>query len=268
MHKTAGKLVPASLVFVFAACGGPAPESDPGTVAAAPTADDQALVIAPKTTRVVGSIEYGQTSADVKYSSSPKYRAFSFTAQKGDHVDAWVRSDDGDAMAWLLNARFEILDKNDNAATGVSDSHIQHTLGVAGTHYIAFREHDSQSASFKVYLNVAGVGNFYSCQADSDCVAVPVAECCGTGHKMAVNKHQTTAYENSYTCPQPNQVCPLYLIDDTRQAECDVVSHQCQMVDITAIHCGGFTVNPHQCPSGYSCKYGGVPDVPGKCVAN
>ena|SRR5580765_7964760 len=107
----------------------------------------------------------------------------------------------------------------------------------------------------------------YACKVDSDCVAISKGGCCPNGWNVAVNKNHVKSYEASHTCNE-QIICPLYVIDDTRVAECNVNDHKCHMVAIDDIACGGFTMNPHKCPKGYSCEVGHIPDVPGSCVAN
>jgi hypothetical protein len=110
---------------------------------------------------------------------------------------------------------------------------------------------------------------FYTCKDDSDCVAVEKAGCCPNGFLVAVNKNEVKAYETKYACTTPPQTCPLFVVHDTRVAQCDFQAHACQMIDPTQIHCGGF-INPnHSCPDGFSCNFAGhVPDVGGSCVAS
>src|SRR5258708_31891851 len=75
--------------------------------------------------KIVGSLDYGATSASVKYTSSPRYRAIKFAGNAHDKVDVWVRSTDGgDAVAWLLDNSFHVLASNDDADTTTFDSHI------------------------------------------------------------------------------------------------------------------------------------------------
>lgn len=107
----------------------------------------------------------------------------------------------------------------------------------------------------------------YSCKVDSDCVAISKGGCCPNGWNVAVNKTKVKSYEASHECNDP-QICPLYVIDDTRVAECNTGTNKCQMVEPDAIRCGGFTTNPHKCPKGWSCKANKIPDVPGTCVEN
>src|SRR5438046_8563708 len=72
----------------------------------------------PSSWRLVGSLSYGQKSASVSYTSSPRYRAFKFAGQQGDKVTVWVRSSNGgDALTWLLNDSFRTLAFNDDASS-------------------------------------------------------------------------------------------------------------------------------------------------------
>src|SRR5277367_1977951 len=105
----------------------------------------------------------------------------------------------------------------------------------------------------------------YTCKVDSDCVAISKGGCCPEGWKVAVNKGKITTYEASHTCDEKT-ICPLFVVDDTRVAECDTDTNKCVMVDPDAIRCGGFTTNPHKCEKGWSCEANKIPDVPGTCI--
>src|SRR5689334_9908744 len=89
--------------------------------------------------RVVGNLAYGAAPLRVKYSSTPLYRAVSFTAQSGDPVDLWVRSTQGDPVTWILDASYKVVAKNDDASGSVTDSHLALTLKKSGTFYAVFR---------------------------------------------------------------------------------------------------------------------------------
>jgi hypothetical protein len=107
--------------------------------------------------------------------------------------------------------------------------------------------------------------SWYACAKDSDCKATPRVGCCPNGFNEAVNKNHVQDYESSFVCTT-KQMCPLFMILDTRQAECN--SGSCQMVAIDKIACGGFTMNPHSCPTGFDCHLpANIPDAPGKCEA-
>jgi hypothetical protein len=56
--------------------------------------------------KILGPLEYGQTSNVVDWTNPPKYSAFSFRGNKGDSIEIWVRSPDhsGDAVAILLDS--------------------------------------------------------------------------------------------------------------------------------------------------------------------
>jgi len=106
----------------------------------------------------------------------------------------------------------------------------------------------------------------FSCKVDSDCVVIEDDTSCDEGVLVAVNKDHADrycGYEN------PDVDCSIPAWSDTRVAQCDFSAHKCQMIEPTAIHCGGF-INPnHGCPDGFSCDFHGhVPDVGGSCVAD
>jgi hypothetical protein len=112
------------------------------------------------------------------------------------------------------------------------------------------------------------VDPMFACKRDADCVAVSEGGCCPHGTKAAVNKDYTDEYADTHTCDKQLMVCPLYIINDDRQAECETASGTCQMVKIEDIRCNGFTLNQHQCPDGYQCQLDGhIADIPGRCVA-
>lgn len=105
-----------------------------------------------------------------------------------------------------------------------------------------------------------------SCHTDADCVAISAGGCCPNGTNVAVSASHVTAYETSHACQNKgSQLCPRYMINDTRVAECGT-TNKCQLMAIDKVQCGGFVMHPHTCPSGYSCDHTGKnPDVPGSC---
>ena len=106
-----------------------------------------------------------------------------------------------------------------------------------------------------------------SCTVDANCVAVARGGCCSNGFLEAVNKDKVSAYEESTKCESAHPVCPLFVIHDTRVAECDTAKRTCTMVQPQDIECGGFVANLHECPEGFECSFVGThPDMPGKCV--
>jgi hypothetical protein len=107
--------------------------------------------------------------------------------------------------------------------------------------------------------------DFYACNVDADCIAVPKVGCCNNGYKEAVNKASAEAYKLSFTCPTPNQICPHYMINDVRLPECKSETHRCEMVAPDQIKCGGFIKNQHACPDGMHCVLPKTPDKAGSC---
>jgi hypothetical protein len=262
IRRSFALLVPFVLATSIAACADkPAP-----TTNEVESSSDAATSFS-KNWKIVGSLDYGQTSGPVAYTHSPRYRAFKFAGAEGDVVDVTVHTSNGDAVAWLLDNDFKTLAHNDDASAKSTDSHITATLpaNASATHYIVFRDADLGNATFTVKLDGKKKPvDFFSCNKDADCVAAPVAACCKNGYNAAVNKDQVDAYEASVTCA-PHPICPLYIVNDTRVAECNVSTHKCEMVQPEDVRCGGFTTNPHQCAPGYSCILAHIPDVPGTC---
>lgn len=219
--------------------------------------------------KIVGSLDYGQTSASVAYSKRPRYRAFKFGGSAGDVIDVSVRSNDGDAVAWVLDNSFRVLASNDDADDTTTDALIHLTLpaNASITHYIVFRDYDLAKSHFTVELT--GSQPFdTSCKVDADCVAVSKGGCCPNGSKVAVSVGAEDEYATFAACHEPPHVCPLFVILDKRVAQCNTGTKKCEMVAPEDIRCGGFTLNPHQCADGFHCVFHQVPDVPGNCVAN
>jgi hypothetical protein len=111
------------------------------------------------------------------------------------------------------------------------------------------------------------LAQFRACALDGDCIAVDRVGCCHNGWKEAVAASQAAAYEKSFTCPQANPMCPMYIVRDSRVPLCDNATHLCTMTRTEDIACGGFIRNKHTCPTGFHCQLPKHPDVPGKCVA-
>ncbi len=254
-----------TLAMLFVGCGTADPGDDFSDLA---NLDEKSDAFSSKM-KVVGTLAYGETSARTYYSGTPRYRAFKFTGAVNDMVDVQVRSDDGgDAVAWITDATYHVLAKSDDGKT--TDARLTATLpantkATNHTYIVIFREQTESKAHFFVTVKT-DASDFNACKTDADCVAVPRVGCCNNGWNQAVNKSEVDAYEQSFECPDQHPICPLYVVDDTRVALCNVGTQRCEMVQPQDVRCGGFTVNPHACPKGWQCKFNGVPDVPGTCV--
>lgn len=219
--------------------------------------------------KLLGTIDYGQTTAAIKYTKSPRYRAYKFNGYEGDRIDVWVRSAKGDAVAWILDGSFNVLASNDDADDNTLDAHMFFTLPASEkvTHYLVYRDYSLSTATFSVDLAIQPYDT--SCASDADCTAVDRGGCCNDGSLFAVNASSTDDYAAAVACTaNPRPLCPQHVIDDTRVAQCHSGFGHCYMVAPEDIHCGGFIANAHQCPTGYQCKLEiSHPDVGGTCVA-
>ncbi len=216
--------------------------------------------------KIVGSLEYGQVSAKINYSKTPRFRAFKFAGDVGDKVTVDVRSTNGgDAVAWVLDDSFEIIASNDDAAAGVLDSHMEVTLPEhpSRTHYIVFREYALKNRTFKVELQGVSGASLTACNVDTDCVKVGAGCCRQSFTAVAVGQEQ--AYRDSLGCD--GIFCAAVVPPPTDDvAQCNNNTKQCELVDPLAIRCGGHVINMHTCPDEYVCAGAQLAvDVPGSC---
>ncbi|HEX2573803.1 MAG TPA: hypothetical protein VH877_29910, partial [Polyangia bacterium] len=105
-----------------------------------------------KRVQVLGTLPYGTTTPAIVVRGLPRYRAFAFRGNANDPVEVWVRSQDGDPVAWILNERFTVVAESDDANDDVKDAQLQLTLPAPGMYYILFREYDFAPAAFTVSL--------------------------------------------------------------------------------------------------------------------
>lgn len=218
--------------------------------------------------KIVGSLDDGQTSSSTYYTKTPRYRAFKFAGTEGEQVDVWVKSTDGgDAVAWVLDNGFHVVASNDDADDTTLDSHVTATLpaNASATHYIVFRDYYTDSAHFTVQLAVRPPYDT-SCASDADCIAVDAGGCCPDGHDVACNVNAADEYAAFAACTMPPQVCLQHIVLETRVPRCNYGTGSCEMIQPEDIQCGGFTTRPHQCPDGYECSLGTVPDMGGHCA--
>jgi hypothetical protein len=133
------------LALALAACS--APKQTPNEDFSDLDALDQKSDAFSSRMRLLGALTDGQTR-DVYYTSSPRYRAY--TLDGAGALDLWVRSDTGDAVAYLLDSHFRVVKKNDDANTDTLDAHITATLPDAQTYYLVVRDYDGHRGWFSV----------------------------------------------------------------------------------------------------------------------
>src|SRR5262249_45864068 len=175
-------------MLLLAACTGGAPKTAPADdftdVAGAGEKSDSFS----KNMKIVATLDWNQTSGPIAYTKTPKYRVVKLAANLGDHLDAWVRSTDGDAVAWLLDGSFKVLARNDDAGDDTLDAHLVFDFGPArsGTYYIALRDYALARATFTVEMD--GGPLLKECATDADCVRV-TTNCCSLNNEWdAVTK--------------------------------------------------------------------------------
>jgi hypothetical protein len=98
------------------------------------------------------ALAYGATSKPVK--TRGDYGWFRLDGKAGDEIAIDVKSPNGDAVVFLLDAFDDVVGVNDDADAMTSDSRLTMALPADGTFYIAFREYSFAPASFTV--SVAG----------------------------------------------------------------------------------------------------------------
>jgi hypothetical protein len=183
-------------------------------------------------------------------SSRDGSRATIGVAESAEHGDATVAGD-------AARGEGELGAGPHVATCHRADAGLDEDAGDAGTSSAMGGGDDSDDAH----------ADWYACADDSDCIAVARVGCCHEGWMEAVNRGEAEAYEASFTCPEPHPICPQIRIIDRRVPECDRASHECTMVRVDRIRCGGFVRHPHSCPAGYVCEVdAGAPDLPGACV--
>lgn len=116
------------------------------------SASSESELRALSSSEIVGSIAYGDTKT-IAYTSSPKYRALSFQAAKGDAIDARFVGNGIDPVAYLLSSSFSTLKRNDDEGAGSNAAHLTHVITKAGTYYLVVR--DAKTASGDVTITLS-----------------------------------------------------------------------------------------------------------------
>lgn len=102
----------------------------------------------PSEVKIVGDLDYGQTSDPVEYTDNPPYRAFVFTANSRDRIEVTVKGDSRNPFVAIADGSLKEL------ARGAT--HIAFTLPKTGpdpeAYYIVFRDADNKAARFTVEL--------------------------------------------------------------------------------------------------------------------
>ena len=105
--------------------------------------------------KLLGSLVDGEARG-LLYTSTPRFRGFELRGNEGDQVDLWVRGPRGDALTWLLDGRFQVIAKNDDADDSTLDSHLVATLPAStdNRYYVVLRDYHLESRRFRVQLDI------------------------------------------------------------------------------------------------------------------
>jgi len=99
--------------------------------------------------RVLGDLDYGQSSGWVSYSPSPHYSAFVFSAYGGESVEVAVKGADRRAFVAVADSS---LNQIESGATHLS-VHLPYRGPDIEVWYIVFRSFDNRPARFTVQVN-------------------------------------------------------------------------------------------------------------------
>jgi hypothetical protein len=101
----------------------------------------------------------GMEALRLEVTAPSKFHAFKFTAQEGSKLVAYVVTNNGtDPMAYILDANFNMLKRNDNRDASTKDSEIRFTVPKTGTYHIAFRNRERTPTTFLARLAQAPAG--------------------------------------------------------------------------------------------------------------
>src|SRR5689334_16530212 len=130
---------PVSLVLAVALAGCGAPATDDFSDLAGL---DQKADAFSKRMKVLGQLAYGDTSATVTYTGTPRYQAYTFEGHEGDEVTATLYSDLNDPTGWLLDSKFHVLGRTDDEWS------ISITLPKNDTYYVVYRSEDLKKGRY------------------------------------------------------------------------------------------------------------------------
>lgn len=129
---------------------------------------------------LLGTIESGETKTACSY-TPPNNSAWAFSANAGDNVTITVSSPVGDAVAYLTDARGNILAYNDDANPSTHDSLIQYEVPGSGNYDIVFGDFNHLRNSFNVSLEItSGVTCNYAGNTYLDGDTFPASDGCNT----------------------------------------------------------------------------------------
>ena len=112
---------------------------------------------------IVSTLADPQGSVQFDYAAQPIYRAIKLHGVAGDWIKITVSANgkepvdaqQPDAVTFLLDSKFKVVAKNDDANQTTSDSHIVTQLRKSGTFYVVVRDYNYASVAFHAELQMA-----------------------------------------------------------------------------------------------------------------
>lgn len=159
--------------------------------------------------KLVSELSPGE-SKNFLYTTSPRFRGFGFAGQESQALDIWITGSRGDAVTWLLDSKFHVVAKNDDADDATLNSHIAVTLPADDRYYIVMRDYNLERHRFNVGLSFQKPVRPIVVPADStgnvlDCTAIGDAageECGGLGYSEDVCLSAYLADHDATSCTE------------------------------------------------------------------
>lgn len=102
----------------------------------------------PDDVKIAGDLKYGDTSAPVEYSATPKYYALVFNGNSGDRIEVSVTAEGHRAEVAIADPTLkQLASGTTNVTTVLPDRGPD-----LDTYYIVFRDSEAKPASFVVQL--------------------------------------------------------------------------------------------------------------------
>jgi hypothetical protein len=101
----------------------------------------------PAEVKILGDIDYGQTSAPLECGAKPSYCALVFNGRNGDQVDVTVKGDRRALVSLADGSLKELIRGTDHVTYTLS-----HAEGELVTYYIVFRDVEGKAGRFTVEL--------------------------------------------------------------------------------------------------------------------
>jgi hypothetical protein len=102
----------------------------------------------PNDIKILGTIDNGQTSKPVEYSSTPQYRAFVFEGNGHDRVDITVTGADRNVLVALADSSLNVIARGTGRVSATLPYHGPDTEAF----YIVFKDANNRTARMAVHL--------------------------------------------------------------------------------------------------------------------